>query len=274
MEFLLAMVLSLSGGRPVEAWIDEQKAQILKAGAPDLGRVIHHAFNTRRLTCDESTLPSDWGRVTGDGAALDPYELADRLLHLSRALSLDVQPCDSEIGPLLLDASGQGWILALGDRGSWRERTKGAPLPPALDEVSWSLVIRARFALKEHAVGRSGLLASFDASASTPVLARALVTKKGEGMGSTELIEICRRFPGLADLRVKGLLRSLREGNLADAEAFWMDGHGPIQADLWVQGALLERRKGRHEAFERLLRAALRQDPWNAEALALLRMGG
>ncbi|MGE4157980.1 MAG: hypothetical protein AB7F75_02655 [Planctomycetota bacterium] len=274
MGILVALAMALSGGRPVEVWIGEQKAQILKAGTPDLGRVIHHAFNTRRLTCDDAALPSDWGQVTGDGAALDPYELADRLLHLAQALSLEVRPADSELGPLLLDGQKQAWILPLGDKGSWVERTKGAPLPPALDEATWTLVLWARVALKERSVGRPGLLATFDATASTPTLARALVARKGESMERAELLKICQQFPGLADLRVEGLRRSLREGQLTDAEAFWMEGRGPIQADLWVQGALLERRRGHQEAFERLLRAALRQDPWHVEALALIREGG
>jgi len=96
---------------PVDSWVPKQvevlKKQEVSNPAEQAKALFSLVFVTRRVTADDTTSPSDWGRVTSDGSvrypiAVDPWDLADRMRQIAEGLDWSVKMAECDLGPIMV----------------------------------------------------------------------------------------------------------------------------------------------------------------------------
>jgi hypothetical protein len=283
---MLEVLHALIATQVLDDWIEKEMI-VLKREAKSLEEdeietppqklklLVNHLFLTRHLTSDATTAAADWARVTGDGAFLDPWDLAERGRLLAEKMDWDVALLDTDRGPAWVFGHGDQKVASLvmfGRDGSWEKFFHEQPIPQSLPLETWKKVLQARRLIvsKNRNPEEVDEFLSQIEQINTPTLAR-LKLMSNSSPSYELLLSWAEKWPFVPDF-LEIAFREIRKRK--DRKSF--DDLWPLvvkthAASLYLQGAFFAREQGQKKRALTRLENLLHHHPYHYEALTLLK---
>jgi hypothetical protein len=267
---------------PVESWVNEQAKALEKVEADNPAEqnraLFSQVFITRHVTADDSTLVSDWGKVTADGSVsfpqpVDSWELAERMRRVAEKMKWDVRVSDTDMGPCLLlgrDKETQATLLKHGQYGRWSRFKGKTPPPKALGDEQWQQVLKARqlelSLMNGTKVKNKDLKIDGDLC---PTMAVCAILR-GDEIKLDKILDWLAKWPLKQPLAETALKMARKEKNKALSLAIIELGKENPSVNFYIEAALWEREQGHADISIQMLENGLKIDPHHSRCCQLL----
>lgn len=267
----------------VEAWVATQSEGLKKSEADNSAEqskaLFSSVFVNHRVTADDTTLPSDWGRVTSDGSVsypspVDPWDLTERMRLVAKKLEWQVGVTDTELGPALIFGEGEKKLVMLireGKNGLWQYHHPNTPAPKALSLESWGNILKIRQALLRLRNGQKNALKNLDLKSEnpSPLMAEAQILR-GDQKDIERLHLWSKEWTQSSFFKIQTLKMARRQQNKEIADSVLKNGKNTKSLPFFLEAALWERSQGNGQNSIDYLKKALKIDPHNSRCLQLL----
>jgi len=282
MIFLLCLNLFLSNPpSPVDTWVETQVKILKKSPADNPAEQSKDLFSlvfiTRHVTADESTLASDWAKVTADGVSsfpmsMDLWDLAERMRRISERMNWPVKMADTDLGPAIIfgeSTKKHAMLVKHGQYGQWSRFKADTPIPEGLTNKQWQLVLQARKAQLQHQSKGSQKKPLIITDHFSPTLAVYSILY-GESFKAETLYSWSKKWPKKSYLLEATIRQARKEKNKKIARAIIEIGKKKPSVTFFIEAALWERSQGNAENSVKMIENALKIDPHHPRACQII----